>query len=883
MNRWADTLENLKDGSISSTQKFKSRVPSRTVSAPLKNPPTVPPRPTINSDSLKIRSYSSISKKTAPKTPSKSPILKQPSYSNGDNTNLSEKSLSSSTSDDNSSSENNKGNNNNADGQLSHRTKIAHEIYETELAYVTNLEILLTCYKAPLLQNSAQINCTPEQINLLFPKNLEMIYEFNKEFCTQLENEIIKNNDSSKVGETFVKYGHFLKMYNEYSSDYQASLNHYNKLVKDNQHFNLELKKCKEMSKIKLGFEDLIIMPVQRVPRYNLLLTDLIKHTPDTSTDYNKLVEAQDIISQVGNYINESIRKSDNSKRLQVLYAKGANFDKLIDPQRFLIRDGVIKVEEKGKKETKHIFLFNDILVSIKDSIMKAGVDMSQPEYTWPLNLVWIYDDEKRTYIVGPNEQKMSFKKSKVDKFWINNINEQIQNWLKIQNEKNSNDQQSDDIKRFGEYTTSYNEKYIGEWVKGLKHGKGKCFFNGCIYEGEWENGKKSGHGVLTYSTGEVYIGSWKNDLQNGKGEIKRKGKDGSLSEILYSGNWVDGKFHGSGKLVYPNGDAYVGDFFEGRMCGQGTLTLNNGFTYDGQWKDDHFEGRGTLTYPNGIIYEGQFKNGMKNGKGEIRYPNGAKYYGGWLDDMKSGTGKFEYADSSVYEGEWLNDMPEGKGEKKWANGMVYTGMWSKGLRKGMGTCVYPDSSKYTGNWLDDNRHGQGTFMETDGSTYIGEWVNGRKEGKGTMNFANLTKYEGNWQNDKFHKSGVFTGNDESFIKMYDGEWFEGKMQGKGTVIFSNGDTYKGGMKDNKLHGTGVYTYKGDDESPKYSYIGKWNMGIREGKANISTSDKKEVLSGNCDNPNILSAHGNSFILLPQLPSFPLSTNIDTSRSYSNN
>jgi hypothetical protein len=62
-------------------------------------------------------------------------------------------------------------------------------------------------------------------------------------------------------------------MYNEYSSDYQNALNQFNKLVRENPLFKPELDKCRAASKSKLTFEDLIIMPVQRVPRYNLLLT----------------------------------------------------------------------------------------------------------------------------------------------------------------------------------------------------------------------------------------------------------------------------------------------------------------------------------------------------------------------------------------------------------------------------------------------------------------------------------------------------------------------------------------------------------------------------------------------------------------------------------
>lgn len=68
-------------------------------------------------------------------------------------------------------------------------------------------------------------------------------------------------------------------------------------------------------------------MPVQRVPRYNLLLQDLLKHTDESHPDYKKIQESLAKMNEVATKINESVRKSDNAKRIASLEAKGANFD----------------------------------------------------------------------------------------------------------------------------------------------------------------------------------------------------------------------------------------------------------------------------------------------------------------------------------------------------------------------------------------------------------------------------------------------------------------------------------------------------------------------------------------------------------------------------
>jgi hypothetical protein len=55
-----------------------------------------------------------------------------------------------------------------------------------------------------------------------------------------------------------------------------------------------------------------------------------------------------------------------------------------------MIREGPMKVIEAKKKEIKHFFLFNDLLVHIKESLLKEGRDLSSSEYAWPIHLIWI-------------------------------------------------------------------------------------------------------------------------------------------------------------------------------------------------------------------------------------------------------------------------------------------------------------------------------------------------------------------------------------------------------------------------------------------------------------------------------------------------------------
>jgi len=64
-----------------------------------------------------------------------------------------------------------------------------------------------------------------------------------------------------------------------------------------------------------VGFESLLVMPVQRIPRYLLLLRDLLEKTAPTHPDHNNLVNAMQEFEGVMRYIDRDVGDSENMKR----------------------------------------------------------------------------------------------------------------------------------------------------------------------------------------------------------------------------------------------------------------------------------------------------------------------------------------------------------------------------------------------------------------------------------------------------------------------------------------------------------------------------------------------------------------------------------------
>ena len=145
-----------------------------------------------------------------------------------------------------------------------------------------------------------------------------------------------------------------------------------------------------------------------------------------------------------------------------------------------------------------------------------------------------------------------------------NNYYPTFDNSLEIKNNKNYQGQYNMYGLFHGKGKLSSNHEYEGDWVNGLRNGKGNMILNnGNVYEGDWENHMRHGKGKMIYNNGYIYDGDWENDMIHGKGNMIYN--DGSK----YNGDWENGIMHGKGKMIYNNGDKYDGDWENDMMHGK--------------------------------------------------------------------------------------------------------------------------------------------------------------------------------------------------------------------------------------------------------------------------------------------------------------------------
>lgn len=150
------------------------------------------------------------------------------------------------------------------------------------------------------------------------------------------------------------------------------------------------------------------------------------------------------------------------------------------------------------------------------------------------------------------------------------------------------------------------------------------------IHEGFWSHGNREGHGRCIFAKiGDYHDGEYKQNLRHGPG--KYYWKDGRQ----FIGNYHMDERSGEGKFIYPDGDVYVGNFEKGCRSGFGVFTYSQRTClYSGEWKNSTYNGSGKLTWKTAIgihMYEGTFQDGNFHGYG-VEFLNDVLKRKGWWE-----------------------------------------------------------------------------------------------------------------------------------------------------------------------------------------------------------------------------------------------------------
>ncbi|KAJ4478292.1 hypothetical protein J3R30DRAFT_2885247 [Lentinula aciculospora] len=208
-----------------------------------------------------------------------------------------------------------------------------NELVTTERSYVKKLQILKKDYADPL-RNFARSKSTAiiskYEATTLFG-NIDSLLPINEAFLTDLEKMIAPNGYRVVGGIGDVALRHFkeLKGFEQYKQYYvkreEAQRFIEQEMEKRSSPFEDYIERVKYQStdtKNRVGLRELLMEPVQRIPRYTLLFRLMIKHMPAGDPQRAKLEEADEIASKIA-----LAEADEQTKRAAIVYCLIATID----------------------------------------------------------------------------------------------------------------------------------------------------------------------------------------------------------------------------------------------------------------------------------------------------------------------------------------------------------------------------------------------------------------------------------------------------------------------------------------------------------------------------------------------------------------------------
>jgi hypothetical protein len=211
-------------------------------------------------------------------------------------------------------------------------------------------------------------------------------------------------------------------------------------------------------------------------------------------------------------------------------------------------------------------------------------------------------------------------------------------------------------------YTNSY--KYVGEADEFNRiNGFGICEYrNNNKYIGQFLEGKFHGFGKIILNNGEILQGEFFNNQPSGFIEhlvdnvsIQENTLHTSTSENLKIYTKIDSKDKLNNICIEGEFDA------KNEYSGIGTLKcLGKNFGYEGEFVNFVSKGWGIVTVKDKFIHKGRINLGKFNGYGEIYFPEGSRFFSFFEGNNKHGFGISTNLEGKVSFGRYINNVKHG-------------------------------------------------------------------------------------------------------------------------------------------------------------------------------------------------------------------------------
>lgn len=256
-----------------------------------------------------------------------------------------------------------------------HLQKVIKEVYTSEQSYCSSME---KCIGNILKELDKKIQ--DKEIPISNTKFLDIFHKYEDiaVVSKNLLNDMTKYLDKGQTisvldvfnnfkEEQVTKYFEYILAYHDFSDDYRNER-------ASNKDFDIFL--TKKENTLQDTLPSYLILPIQRLPRYRLLIQEIIKYSDSSSADYTGLQEIRTTICKAISDIDQKMEADDNGqfdafkegKRFEKLQSEIIDFEVNKVGRHFIFEGEGTKFSRKTE-DIRHLFLFTDCLLITENSL----------------------------------------------------------------------------------------------------------------------------------------------------------------------------------------------------------------------------------------------------------------------------------------------------------------------------------------------------------------------------------------------------------------------------------------------------------------------------------------------------------------------------------
>uniref|UniRef100_A0A3Q0S321 Trio Rho guanine nucleotide exchange factor a n=1 Tax=Amphilophus citrinellus TaxID=61819 RepID=A0A3Q0S321_AMPCI len=252
---------------------------------------------------------------------------------------------------------------------LKKRHFILLELVETERDYVRDLGLVVEGYMSRMKEEGVPDDMKGKD-KIVFG-NIHQIYDWHRDFFLRELEKCLEDPD--RLGPLFLKQERRLNMYVVYCQNKPKSEH----IV--SEYIDTYFEDLKQRLGHRLQITDLLIKPVQRIMKYQLLLKDFLKHSKKAGLESLDLEKAVEVMCIVPKRCNDMM----NVGRLQGFDGKIVAQGRLLLQDTFMVSDPDSSL--LGRMKERRVFLFEQLVIFSEPLDKKKG--FSLPGFLYKNNI----------------------------------------------------------------------------------------------------------------------------------------------------------------------------------------------------------------------------------------------------------------------------------------------------------------------------------------------------------------------------------------------------------------------------------------------------------------------------------------------------------------